>query len=88
MASDQFWLNVRYPTYGAPLSNLWKKDFPSKIVSMFKEVCVEVHFQQHENGKIHRHLKGLPKGGKCSAELADLFCLPLKRNTSIFFHSE
>ena len=41
---------------------------------MLREVCEEVFFQQNEHGTIRGQSRGLPMGGKCSAELANLYC--------------
>ena len=46
----------------------------TEISDMLREVCVEVCFQQHDTRKIRRQVRGLPMGGKCSAELANLYC--------------
>ena len=35
---------------------------------------MEVYFQHHDQGQIRRQVRGLPMGGKCSAELANLYC--------------
>ena len=46
----------------------------TEISDMLPEVCVEVYFQQHDTGKIRRQVRGFPMGGKCFAELANLYC--------------
>ena len=43
----------------------------TEISDMLREVCVEVYFQQHDTRKIHRQVRDLPMGGKCSIELAN-----------------
>ena len=46
----------------------------NEIAAMLCEVCAEVYFQQNDQGQIRRQVRGLPVGGKCSAELANLYC--------------
>ena len=72
---EQLRVDISYSSNGRATAKFAEDGFSfNEISNMLCEVCVEVYFQQHDQGQIRRQVRGLPMGGKCSAELANLYC--------------
>ena len=76
---EQLRVDIAYSGNGRATAKFDEDGFSfNEISNMLSEVCVEVYFQQPHQGEIRRQVRGLPMGGKCSAELANLYCYAVK----------
>ena len=73
IASDKLWLNVSCPSSRRATTKFTEDRSFKEITSMLHAVYVEAYFQQHGQGKVGGQLRGLPIGGKCCADLANLY---------------
>ena len=72
---DQLRVHVTYPRPNKAHACFADKGFSfAEIVGLLTKVCFEVYFQQGKEGAVRRQARGLPMGGKASAELANLYC--------------
>ena len=71
---EQVRVDIAYSSNGRATAKFNEDGFSlNEISNMLSEVCMAVYFQQHDQGQIRRQVRGLPMGGKCSAELANLY---------------
>ena len=76
---DQLRVHVTYPKPNKAHACFANKGFSfTEVVELLSKVCFEVYFQQGNEGKVRRQTRGLPMGGKASAELANLYCYAIE----------
>ena len=76
---DQLRVHVTYPKPNKAHACFSDKGFSfTEVVDLLSKVCFEVYFQQGNEGSVRRQTRGLPMGGKASAELANLYCYAIE----------
>ena len=76
---DQLRVKVTCPSPGKSHASFAAKGILlTEVVELLDKVCTEVYFQQGDRGSVRRQVRGLPMGGKASAELANLYCYAIE----------
>ena len=71
---EQLRVDISYSSNGRAIAKFAGDGFSfNEISNMLCDVCGEVYFQQHNQGQTRRQVRGLPMGGKCAAEQANLY---------------
>ena len=72
-------VKIGYNRSGKSFAHYHSEGFDSNAIYHLLSKCVtEVFLQQQPNGIIRRQVKGIPMGGKASAEMANLFCYSIE----------